>query len=270
MVSPNRLVETATSKRVRLDTLLPDTHNRKLRDARVDKIAREFDFAKWSPPVVRQNGNDTPTIIDGHHRIAAACKAGLGEMEVITYCHPPVETDMWVGSMYIIGLNNTLASTPTEKFLMRLRAADPVAIGVAAIIEAGGFEGITDLPTDGFVHTPTACEWAYKGGPYKRRGNTPEALAFALETSKKTYGKTKQAVRRDFIRGFASFALRYPKLDPAEVARKVRERHPEPGDLLASTNTMADALGSQSHKAMALVIRQDFNHQRKARRLKEW
>lgn len=269
MSSPNRLVEQATSKRVRLDTLLPDVQNRKLREARVEKIAREFDFAKWSPPVVRENGHDTPTIIDGHHRIAAACKAGLGDTEVITYCHPPVETDMWVGNMYI-GLNNTLASTPTEKFLMRLRAADPVAIGVAAIIEAAGFEGIVDAPTDGCVHTPTACEWVYTGGPYRRRGNTPEALAFALEATKKTYGKTRQAVRRDFIRGFGSFALRYPKTDPAEVARKVRERHPEPSDLISDTSTMADALGCQSHKAMALVIRQDYNHQRKGRRLEEW
>lgn len=269
MGNPTRLVETATSKRVRLDTLLPDAQNRKLREPRVEKIAREFDFAKWSPPVVRQNGNDTPTIIDGHHRIAAACKAGLGEMEIITYCHPPVERDMQVGGMYI-GLNNTLASTPTEKFLMRLRAADPVAIGVAAIIEAAGFEGIVDTPTDGFIHTPTACEWAYKGGPYKRREHAPEALAFALEATKKTYGKTKQAVRRDFIRGFASFALRYPKSDPVEVARKVRERHDDPADLLAATSQMADALGVQSHKAMGLVIRQDFNHQRKGRRLSEW
>jgi hypothetical protein len=267
MSSPTR-VETATAKRFRLRDLLPDAQNRALRDWRVDQIAREFDFAKWSPPAVRQNGNGKPTIIDGHHRVVAACKAGLGDVEIITYCHPPIETDAKVGGMYI-GLNNTLASTPTEKFRMRLRAGDELATAVAAIIDAAGFTGITNDPTDGAVHTPTACEWVYKGGSYKK-GHTPGALGFTLEAIKKTYGKTRQAVRRDIVRGFGSFALRYPDLNAGEVARKVRERHPEPNDLITDAKLMADALGCSAHKGMALVIRRDYNHQLKSRALEEW
>lgn len=268
MSNPTRLKETAVAKRFRLDALLPDAQNRRLRDWRVEQIAREFDFAKWSPPVVRQNGNGHPTIIDGHHRVVAACKAGLGEIEVITYCHPPIETDARVGGMYI-GLNNTLASTPTEKFRMRVRAGDPTAVAVAAIIDGAGFTGITDDPTDGAIHTPSACEWVFRGGMYKRHGDTPEALGFALSAIKAAFGKTKHAVRRDIIRGFGSFATRYPGVDPQEVARKVRQRHPEPNELIAAAQLMGEALGCQSHKAMALVIRQDFNYQRR-NGLEEW
>lgn len=269
MDSSTNLVETATAKRFRLGDLKPDAENRKLRQWRIDQIAKEFDFAKWSPPVVRSNGNGTPTIIEGHHRVLAACKAGLDDVEVITYCHPPIEADARVGEMYI-GLNDMLASTPTERFRMRLRAGDELAVAVAAVIDAAGFTGIADEPTDGAVHTPTACEWVFKGGSFKKKGNTPEALGFTLETIKKTYGKTKQSIRRDIIRGFGSFGLRYPKLDPAEVARKVRDRHPEPNDLINDAKLMADALGCSSHKAMALVIRRDYNHQRKGRALEEW
>jgi hypothetical protein len=269
MSSPTRLKETAVAKRFRLDALLPDAQNRRLRDWRVEQIAREFDFAKWSPPVVRQNGNGRPTIIEGHHRVVAACKAGLGETEVITYCHPPIEADSRVGEMYL-GLNDTLGSTPTERFLMRLRAGDETAIAVAAAIDGAGFVGIAESPTDDMIHSPSACEWVYEGGSFKRQGQTPEALGFTLEAIKKTYGKTRYSVRRDIIRGFGSFAHRYPKQDAKEVARKVRARHPEPNDLISSTQTMADALGCQSNKAMALVIRQDFNYQRRGSKLEEW
>lgn len=268
MGNSTRLVESATAKRFRLGDLLPDAQNRHLRTWRIDQIAKEFDFAKWSPPVVRQNGNGKPTIIEGHHRVVAACKAGLSDTEVITYCHPPIETDSKVGEMYI-GLNDTLASTPTEKFRMRLRAGDKLAVEVAAVIDAAGFTGISDRPEDGAIHAPTACEWVYKGGSFKK-GASPEALGFALEAIKKAYGKKGGAVRRDIIQGFGSFALRYPKLDPAEVARKVRERHPEPKNLIDDAKLMADALGCRSHKAMALVIRRDYNHQRKGRALEEW
>jgi len=268
MASSTRFMETATAKRVRLGDLLPDAQNRQLRDWRVAQIAKHFDFAKWSPPVVRQNGNDTPTIIEGHHRVVAACKAGLEDTEVICYCHPPIETDAKVGDMYI-GLNDTLASTPTEKFRMRLRAGDELAVAVAAVIDAAGFDGISDQPQDGSIHTPTACEWVYKGGSFKK-GITPEALGFTLETIKKAYGKTRHSVRRDIVRGFGSFALRYPGLDSKEVARKVRERHAEPNSLIDDAKGMADALGCTAHKAMALVIRRDYNHQRKGRALGEW
>lgn len=266
MTSPTRLKEIATTKRYRLDALLPDAQNRSLRDWRVDQIAKEFDFAKWSPPVVRINGGGNPTIIEGHHRVVAACKAGLGDMEIITYCHPEVETDDKVGEMYI-GLNDTLASTPSEKFLMRLRAGDSTAVAVASIIDAAGFTGITDQPTDGMVHTPTACEWVYRGGSYRKPA--PEALTFSLAALKQTYGKTKEAVRRDIVRGFGSFGLRYPGLDAKEVARKVHARHPEPNDLIADAKGMAEAIGCTAHKGMALVIRRDFNYQRK-RPLEEW
>lgn len=267
MTSPTRLKETATSKRYRLDALLPDAQNRRLRDWRIDQIAREFDFAKWSPPVVRVNGGGHPTIIEGHHRVVAACKAGLGEQEVICYCHPPVDTDEKVGAMYI-GLNDTLASTPAEKFLMRLRSGEATAVAVASIIDAAGFAGIADTPTDGYVHTPTACEWVYRGGSF-RKGASPEALVFALATLKQAYGKTKEAVRRDIIRGFGSFALRYPEVESKEVARKVHARHPDSNDLMADAKAMGEAIGCTAHKGMALVIRRDYNYQRK-NPLDEW
>jgi hypothetical protein len=267
MTNPNCLVELASSKRFRLNDLLPDAQNRRLRDWRVDQIAKNFDFAKWSPPVVRQNGNDRPTIVEGHHRVVAACKRGLGEVEVICYTHPPVETDARVGEMYI-GLNDTVASTPAEKFLMRMRAKDKTALAVAAIIDAAGFTGVTDTPTDGMIHTPTACEWIYQGAG--KRKAAPPALVFALEAAKATYGKTCEAVRQDVLRGFGSFAVQYPRVDVDRVARKVREQHPEPKDLLADAKIMAEAMAPcRAHKATALVIRRDYNYQTKAR-LPEW
>lgn len=235
-VESDPLSEKAVAKRIKLNDLLPDAQNRRLREWFVDDIAKRFDFGKWTPPVVR-NGS-------------------------------PVR-DARVGEMYI-GVNSTVSSTPAEKFLYRLRAEDPIAIAVTAIIDAAGFEGITAEPTDGYIHAPTHCEWVYTGGMFRRKSReTPAALATALQATKSVYGKTRHAVRPELIRGFGSFAHRYPEIPAEEIARKVRGRHPEPSDLIDSGKVMKEAMQCSLHKAIALVIRQDFNYQRK-RSLEEW
>lgn len=230
------LSEKAVAKRVKLSELLADAHNRRLRQWFVDDIAKNFDFGKWTPPVIR-NGKGA--------------------------------RDSRIGQMYI-GVNSTVTSTPAEKFLYRFRAEDPTAIAVAAIIDACGFEGVTAEPTDGYIHAPTACEWVYTGGMFRRKSReTPTALTTALQATKHAYGKTRHAVRPELIRGFGSFAHRYPDIAAEEIARKVRVRYEQPTDLIAQAKVMKEAMGCSLHKAMALVIRQAFNYQRK-RPLEEW
>lgn len=274
---PTHLTEQAVSKRFRLDELLPDAENRRLREWKVEQISKQFDFNKWTPPVVRESGNCVgPTIVEGHHRIAAACKRGLGKVEVICYTHPAPEEDRVVGEMYI-GINDTLASTPTEKFVMRLRAEDPTAVAVAALIEAAGFEAagfeaITEKPADNSMHVPTACEWVYRGGMFRKKtGDTPQALVFALSALRSTYGKEAKVIRPEMIRGFGTFAHRYPDIAVKAVTSKVHARHPRFSDLLKDSKTMAEALRCEAAKATALVIRQDYNVNRKAQHhLDEW
>jgi hypothetical protein len=268
-VSGIQMKEQARARRIRLGDLLPDAQNRTLRQWRVDQIARSFDFGKWTPPVVRENGVGH-VIIDGHHGIAAACKRGLEDLYVICYVHPHVDADARVGEMYI-GINDTLASTPAERFLMRLRAEDPVAVAVTDLILANGFTGVVDQPTDGAIHCPTHCEWVYRGGMFRRRtGDTPAALVFALRALKATYGTKRSAIRPEIIRGLGCFSHRYPRLTFSDTARKIHARHPEPGDLIQAARVMAEAMRCQGYKAMALVIRQDYNVGRHNGGLEQW
>lgn len=257
-----QLTEQAVTKRFRLDELLPDTQNRRLRGWKVDQIAKEFDFGRWTPPVVRESGNCVgPTLVEGHHRVAAACKRGLGHLDVICYTHPPVEEDARVGDMYI-GINDQLSSTPTEKFLMRLRSEDATAIAVAALIDTAGFTGIVDLPSDNCMHVPTACEWVYSGGSFrrKRRGKpTPEALVFALAAMRSIYGTDRDAIRPELIRGFGSFAQRWPDAELKTFTRKVAAKHSRVNDLLKDAKVMMEAQRCSAHQAMAMVVRMDYN-----------
>lgn len=236
-VESDKRKENAVVKRVKLKELLADANNRRLREWFVDDIAKHFDFGKWTPPVIR-NGK--------------------------------AASDSRVGEMYL-GVNKTLTATSPEKFLMRLRAQEPVAVAVRDVILACGFDGVTPEPEDGFIHTPAACEWVYRGGLFRRKtGDTPQALTFALTAIKATYGKNKVAVRNNFIRGFGSFAHRYPGLDAKEVARKVHAEFPESAQLLRQAQVMQDAVGGQSNKAMALVIRQAYNVNRRGGSLGSW
>jgi hypothetical protein len=261
-----QLTEQAVTKRFRLDELLPDAQNRRLRDWKVDQIAKHFDFGRWTPPVVRESGNCVgPTLVEGHHRVAAACKRGLGHLEVICYAHPPIDVDSRVGDMYI-GINNQLASTSTEKFLMRLRAEDATATAVAALIRTAGFDEITDAPGDNQMHVPVACEWVYQGGSFRRklRGKpTPESLVFALSAMRSIYGTDRDAIRPEIIRGFGSFAHRWTAVELKTFNRKVAAKHPRVNDLLKDSKVMMEAQRCSAHQAMAMVVRLDFNYQAK-------
>lgn len=255
-MSATRYVETAVTKRFRLGDLLPDAQNRPVREHRVIKIASEFDFAKWSPPVVRENGGNLPTIIEGHHRVQAACLVGLEDVEVITYCHPAIQSDARVGEMYL-GLNDTLAAQPVEKFHMRLRAGDKIAVEIAAIIQAAGYQGVSAERENGNITSPSACEWVYDGGPY--RDTQPEALGATLTILAKTYGRTPDAVRKDMIRGVGMFVLSFPKAKQERVVKNLRKRYPEPDDLLVKGRGISEAMGYQASKGVAEAIRQAYN-----------
>lgn len=236
-VESDPLKEHAVAKRIKLADLLPDAQNRKLRQWFVDDIAANFDFGKWTPPIVR-NGREAP--------------------------------DARVGQMYL-GVNSKLTQTMTERFRMRLRAQEPAPVAIAALIEAAGFKGISDQPEDGYIHTPGACEWVYRGGLFRRRtGDTPAALADTLKLVKNTYGKTAVAVRPEIIRGFGSFVHRYSEISATDVTKKVSARHPTPVDLITDAKVMREAMRCELHKAMALVIRQDYNVARRSGALEEW
>lgn len=271
MPSPTRLKETGRTRRVQLDALLPDAKNRELRAAKVEKIAREFDFGKWSPPVAREGENGSITLIDGHHRVAAGCKAGLGSVDIIVYVHPPVETDARVGEMYV-GINTTTKSTPTENFLQRVRAQERTPLQICRLVDAAGFDGITPRPTVGSIHSASALEWIYRGGWKRGHGEHAEVLAGTLVAVVGAYGRTTDAVRPDVLKGFGSFLHRYPQVIPEELARKVRE-HSDTDDvreLLRQAKAMRDALRCDMHQATALVLRRAYNKGRSSGKLPEW
>lgn len=254
--APTRYVETARTKRYRLGDLLPDAENRPVRENRVLKIASDFDFAKWTPPVVRENGGGLPTILDGHHRVQAACLVGLEDVEVITYCHPAIESDSRVGEMYL-GVNDTLAAQPVEKFKMRLRAGDETAVGIAATIEAAGFHGVSAEREKGYIQSPGACEWVYNGGPYRKPSHA--ALGATLQILARAYGRTPDAVRKDVIRGVGMFVLSFPRAKQERVVKNLRKRYPEPDDLLDKGRDISEAMNYQANKGVAEAIRQAYN-----------
>jgi hypothetical protein len=256
------LRETGTIKRIRLGDLLPDALNRTLSEAKVERIAREFDFGKWKPPVVRKTA-DGYVLIDGHHRVAGACRAGLSDQLVICYVHSDPMADSRVGEMYL-GINDTLAATPTQKFLQRIRAGEVVPIRVREIIESAGYDGISPTPRDGWVHTPTACEKVYNGGVLKKRQESPEALLFALVVLAGCWGRTSGAVKKSLIEGFGLFYHRHPTVRVADLVTIVKRNFESPDELVKRADTHRQATKCPIYVGVARELVFSYNRGRRS------
>lgn len=267
-MAANRYKEYGRSRRIRLGDLEFDPQNRQIKQWFVDKLIREFDFGQWTPPIAQEMAKGGYTLIEGHHHVAAALRhPQVGpDREVVCYVHPPVESDARVGQMYT-GISSRVAHSSCERFLGRLRALEPIAVDVAAIIEKSAWEGVKPKKEEGYIHCPQACEWVYRGGVAKVRRKHPEALRFTLGLLSAMYGTGTDATRPGLIKGLGYFAIRYPDVVLAEVEKKAKDQYARAQSVLSEAVSRSAYTREEKHIAVAQIVLDAYNKGRSSRKL---
>jgi hypothetical protein len=271
--SPDRFKETARTRRVKLALLRPDPANRELREAAIVAIVEGFDFGKWTPPIVREDGNGGHVLIEGHHHVEAACRVPqVGpDREVICYVYPPILDDARVGDMYL-GISSRVAHTPTEKFKARLRKGDASAVATAGVITRAGFKGIANHPCEGWIHTVPACEWVLRGGGHKSKRMCEDELLATLETISQLWGDAPEALSPSIVKGLGLFFLRFPAVPVKELVRKMEadSSYVSAKEFRSRATMVASALKQQVYMATRKMVRDSYNRGRSSGSLPEF
>lgn len=260
MSSATRFVEKAKSKRIRLGDLRPDPNNRELKEPHIKRLMSEFDFGKWTPPVVRENG-DKPIVLDGHHHIEAACRLPqVGpDKQVICYVQPAPESETRIGEMRV-GITSVIPHTATERFLERLRAGEESAVGAAKVIGDSAWEGISTFQSNGKIHTPKAVEAVYKSGG-------ADAALFALEAPRLVWGAKPRIVASEMLRAFGRFHVDFPGVPAQTLADKLKLDAPDGAAFLGAVKQRAKAMGVSTHVAVYEKLIDAYNKGRRSGRL---
>ena len=119
------------------DLVIDDAYQRSIEKrglANIQKIAANFDWAKFSPLMVSRRSDGRCAIIDGQHRAHAAALRGIERVPaLVSQLHPEQEASAFA---WING--NVTALTGNQIYKAALAAFEPWAVQCNAVVESAG------------------------------------------------------------------------------------------------------------------------------------
>jgi ParB-like nuclease domain len=199
------IVEVVKISSLRLDA----RYQRDVREADVERIARDYRPELFQPIVVGMRDDGALHIVDGQHRVAAARHMEWVEVPCMIFESRGFEHEAEVFER--LQTARTILSVP-QRWKARLARKEPIAVGATKVVEACGLRLSAELsPTS--LSCYTAVERAYE------RGNLRDTLLLIIQSWE--YDVT--GFRSTFIDAVSQFlnALQAEKVD-VDMAR-VRE-----------------------------------------------
>lgn len=253
-----------TIERRQLSKLIVDPSvQRSLVPTRVEAMAASFDYAAFGTPCVSARKNGTVVILDGQHRIEARRLYNSSvfpngefadeeiEVEVFYNLTPQEEAEIFLGR------NNTRPVTALSKFLVRLTAEDPIALGVRDLIKKHGWS--LGNPAEGFMTAVSALERAYNMNQW--------ALDMAIATATGAWGHQVDAGDGRIIAGLAKFYDFHGTAARADDVVNKLKASGTPAAMIGRATTLKAALGCTPAQAVAQEATNIYNSGRRVYRL---
>jgi hypothetical protein len=122
------------------------TYQRDLKQDRVDRIASNLDWAKFGAISCARRGNGgTLYVVDGQQRTAAAKQAGVERIPAIIFARTKVEQE---AADFVVVNRDRASVNPFQMYRARLRARDPIALGVQKVVNEEGFSVVGSGSSD--------------------------------------------------------------------------------------------------------------------------
>jgi len=235
--------------------------------ARVDKLAKDYQEAALGTIVVSHRGDGTYHVIDGQHRVLAAIAAGHGEggMTCLVYegLSRADEAAMFRR------LNNTRSVTAVDKFRVRVVEGDLVAVSLNSILSRHGWR-VEFGKTDGTFAAVSALEAVHRGklaGP----GDTTQICDTLIKTITEAWGHEASGVRAEIVSGLGAVLLRYnTRIDLAKLTAELGSCPGGPRGLVGKAKGLHQFRGGKLSDALAEVVVEMLNKNRRSNRLPEW
>lgn len=231
---------------------------RDLSQARVDRLAREFDLEQLGTPTVNfRDGHYY--IIDGQHRVEALRAIGYGDQQVQCWAYKNL-TDVEEAQKFL-ALNDTLVVSAFPKFKVAVHAGRPEECEIDKVVRTQGLR-ISQDKKDGAISAVSTLQKVY------RRGGAA-CLARALGIIRDAYGDA--GLESVVIDGIGLLCHRYNgELKEERVVPALANALGGVNGLLGKAENLRKQTGNPKAHCVAAAAVELINRPRGGKKLPSW
>lgn len=250
------------------DLVCDSTIQRPLDERRVERLADALDLALLGVIEVSARTNGTYHVMDGQHRVAALRLAGFHTETVECKVHNGL--DLAQEARRFVGLNTFTSPRPFDRFKVRVKAGDPIAVGIDAILMEFGWRVQTG-DIDGAFSAVVAAERVYVGRSTAEREHGPEALRSALGVVTEAWGHKPGNANGFVIGGLGLFFARYGSdVDRPALIKRLAQFPGGADNYLGKARGIRDFRGGTLPRCIAELTTDLYNKRRSTGQLESW
>lgn len=231
---------------------------RELNQARVDRIAADFDLEQIGTPTVNER-EAAFFIIDGQHRIEALKQIGWGDQQIQCWTYQGLsEVDE---AEKFLKLNDTLTVDAMAKFRVGVQASRAVECDIDRIVRAQNLCVSRDRVPGAVAAVGTLRR------VYAR--SDPATLARTLRIARDAYGDP--GMEAAVLDGIGHLCARYNgELDEANAITRLANVHGGVNGLLGKAEQLRRSTGNAKGQCVAAAAVEIINAGRGGRKLTSW
>lgn len=259
----------SATKWLPLSSLIVDpTVQRPLDEGRAERMADKFDLALLGVVEVSIRPNGAIHVVDGQHRVAAARIFGFSEELIECKVHQGLSIEQEAARF--VGLNTFSSPRAFDKFRVRVKALDPIALGVDSVLMQFGWRLQTGS-TDGCFTAVQAAERVFCGYGTADKDAGPRNLADALGVITEAWGRKPSAASGHLVAGLGLFFARHGALvDKPALVKRLAQYPGGPDNYLGSARGMRDYRGGTLARCIAELSTDLYNKRRSTGQLESW
>lgn len=256
---PKRVTRAATLRWVPIAEMsVSPLAQRELRQARVDRIAADFDVEQIGTPTVSHRGEHF-FVIDGQHRVEALRQLGWGDQSIQCWTYTGLTEEQ--EAERFLKLNDTLAVDAFSKFKVSVQAGRHDESDIDRIVRASRLV-ITTTAQSGAIRAVGTLKRIYT-----RSG--PATLAQTLRICRDAYGDP--GLDAPVLDGIGLLCQRYEgELDEIRVVEKLATAHGGVNGLLGKAENMRRQTGNPRGQCVAAAAVEIHNAGKGGKKLVSW
>lgn len=236
----------------------------------VDRKVREgFEPDRIGVPIVSRRPDGTCVWLDGQHRGELIRRAGWSDQKI--QCRVFTGLTLAQEANLFLGHNDNRQVKTVYKFLARVTAGDPDAVGITAIAQAAGWT-ISDTSGDKTITAVRSLERIFHGDQGRDATMQPgRALQLTLRVVAEAWGYRTEAVNGDVLVGIGAVFNRFGnEVDLPALVKKLAEYSGGPSGLLGKARGARDFQGGTVAHCISDAVVRAYNTRRRGGALPDW
>jgi hypothetical protein len=253
-----------------LGSLLVDPElQRDLDERRAQRMADCLDLDALGLIHVSARANGTYHVTDGQHRKAALLLAGFDTSDLVQ-CLVAYELTTEQEARRFVGLNTFAAPRAFDKFKVRIKARDEIALGVDRVLMAHGWR-LAGGATPGAFTAVVSAERVYSGYGTADKERGPQNLHDALGVLTEAWGREPRSAHGALVQGLGLFFARYNgEVDKAALVRRLAQFAGGPDAYIGKARGIREFRGGVLARCVAELTVEIYNKRRSTGQLPEW